>query len=84
MLGSSGRASTNPRQHYFLENPLHLLDISHQAKAMEMQINTHLQFFTSLTTTHLTLFSDLKQRSRIQESSAPLLFFATEMGLKIS
>jgi hypothetical protein len=37
-----------------------------------------------VTTTHLTLFADLKQRSRIQESSAPLLFFATEMGLKIS
>ena len=34
---------------------------------------------------HLTLFSYLKQRSRIQESSsAPLLFFATEMVLKIS
>jgi hypothetical protein len=62
----------------------HLSDTSHQAKAMEMQINTHLQFLTSLTTAHLTLFLDLKQRSRIQESSAPLLFFATEMGLKIS
>ena len=34
---------------------------------------------------HLTLFLYLKQRSRIQESSsAPLLFFATEMVLKIS
>jgi hypothetical protein len=37
-----------------------------------------------VTIAHLTLFSDLKQRSRIQESSAPLLFFVTKMGLKIS
>jgi len=37
-----------------------------------------------VTTTHLTLFLDLKQRSRIQESSAPLLFFTTEISLKIS
>jgi hypothetical protein len=37
-----------------------------------------------VTTAHLTLFSDLKQRSRIQKSSASLLFFATEIGLKIS
>ena len=36
--------------------------------------------------THLTLCSELKWRSRIQESSAHLLFFATEseMGLAIS
>jgi len=36
--------------------------------------------------THLTLCSELKRRSRIQVSSAHLLFFATEseMGLTIS
>jgi hypothetical protein len=36
--------------------------------------------------THLTLCLELKRRSRIQESSAHLLFFATEseMGLTIS